>query len=148
MIVSVPAITISIPSGTIKRSQNVQLLFENSNISIPSGTIKSFIQRNPKQFQFYISIPSGTIKSPSPPEVRLRARLFQFLLVRLKEAVTVVQRLTDQISIPSGTIKRCLYGSTRKHQEAPFQFLLVRLKDGIGFQDLITDQNFNSFWYD
>ena len=74
------------------------------HISIPSGTIKSRVQRRGGQFQ----------------------KLFQFLLVRLKEVIL----------------------SIRVVKPPTFQFLLVRLKECIMLLNKSSIFNFNSFWYD
>jgi len=54
-------------------------------------------------------------------------RKFQFLLVRLREAMLPQVILMFLISIPSGAIKR-VYSENRMSLLGKFQFLLVRLR--------------------
>ena len=61
--------SISIPQGSIKRKQYVNMWPMSSVISIPQGSIKSNITRFLHLLKLTISIPQGSIKrgGESPP---------------------------------------------------------------------------------
>ena len=118
------------------------------SISIPSGTIKRIHPCATPTSTVCISIPSGTIKRTINFHNVLSFKIFQFLLVRLKEiAVISTVVFFNIISIPSGTIKR-FYFDSNKVFSYKFQFLLVRLKAGTRAHGRTGANNFNSFWYD
>ena len=69
----------------------------------------------------YVSIPYSTIKIDPGYTNRVKANLFQFLIVRLKSSAIV------GLSFAPG-----------------FQFLIVRLKSKLGINLLLLDIRFNS----
>ncbi len=118
-------IHVSIPYGTIKRSYSVFAL-SISDVSIPYGTIKSLpyeVQEHQNQVSIpygtiksefiqvffsvplLVSIPYGTIKSAGPLIAGAASVMFQFLMVRLKEALINQLIGNTDVSIPYGTIK-------------------------------------------
>ena len=118
---------ISIPYGSIKRSETVRYTQVNkkfqflmvqlkeyvantfeahTGISIPYGSIKSFLAVRIFRLLFSISIPYGSIKSVSSIDTFADFALFQFLMVQLKEALAMELSALLTISIPYGSIKR------------------------------------------
>jgi len=75
---------ISIPSGAIKSACLARRVERSYEISIPSGAIKSR-SGIPCVQSHLISIPSGAIKRNLCDFFKERKKIFQFLLVRLRE---------------------------------------------------------------
>ena len=78
------SIDISIPNGSIKSARSVYDLAEHYPISIPNGSIKRKLKE---------------VKEDSK-------KLFQFLMVQLKEKKKRDDEAIKEISIPNGSIKR------------------------------------------
>ena len=83
---------ISIPYGAIKSYLSQIRRFGQNNISIPYGAIKSVFEDGGSEIQSFISIPYGAIKSKWFVAERYCKKLFQFLMVRLKECSYQMQK--------------------------------------------------------
>ena len=78
------AYEVSIPNGSIKSPCFTAGLF-NSQVSIPNGSIKRAFFNYSVTVSIRVSIPNGSIKSKFPERKYSVTRMFQFLMVQLKE---------------------------------------------------------------
>ena len=115
---------VSIPYGTIKSECCALKHLDAKHVSIPYGTIKRLYVPSWEPY-IVVSIPYGTIKSQVRHAAFFRQRLFQFLMVRLKEHAAMVVKAINE-----------------------FQFLMVRLKVDSLCNGKCLPIRFNSLWYD
>jgi len=118
-----------------------------SQISIPYGAIKRQIRSSHYNGIGKISIPYGAIKRGGNKRYFALKKLFQFLMVRLKEYLDYKDLKKYIISIPYGAIKSVGVYAFR-YSVFKFQFLMVRLKaQPVEFTSMFPS-HFNSLWCD